>query len=73
MTVFVEVHVVTEPEDEEENADDCAYDNHPKRVFNAGDIGFVACGLCSGLCIGLLSFHVKNLIREKMLSIWFID
>ena len=63
MSVFVEVHVVTEPEDEEANGNDCADYDNPRSIFDAGSIGFLA-GLCS-LGIGLLSFH-NYLIVLKM-------
>lgn len=58
MTVFVEVHVVAEPEDEEADSDDGADHNYPSGVFDAGSGFFSA---LFGLSGRLLSFH--NLIK----------
>lgn len=60
MTVFVKVHVVTEPEDEEANAYDSAYEDYPRCVLDTGNVLCffrVLTGGLSGLNGGLLSFH----------------
>ena len=39
MTVFVEVHIVTEPEDKEEYAHDSADEDYPGCVLDTGGVG----------------------------------
>ena len=70
MAVFVEVHVVAKPEDEEQHAHDGADEDYPRCVFDAGDVGFVLSGFLAGLNGGLLSFHDSIIAFLNVIN-WF--